>query len=108
MRPDPSIRPSVLGAAAVIVLLLLPEAASAEKRVKIDENVIPRAQIWIDGIPIFPPYELQIVGDTAFVINGRTSWGPSEGLPSGVHHGASHPSAAVGVHPSRMRHRRYG
>lgn len=71
MRPGQNINLSVLGTAAAILLLMLPKVAPAEKRAKIDESVIPRALIWIDGIPSFPPYKIEIVGDTALVINGR-------------------------------------
>jgi hypothetical protein len=71
MRPGQNMNLSAFGIAAAILLLMLPNVASAEKRVKIDETVIPRALIWIDGIPSFPPYKIEIVGDTALVINGR-------------------------------------
>lgn len=51
-------------------LLLLPATGSAAKHMSIDETVIQTARVWIDGIPYYPPYNLEIVGDTAFVVNG--------------------------------------
>jgi hypothetical protein len=71
MRPPSHLAPSVVGTAIGVFLLLIPGIAPAQKLVKIDPSVIPRAKIWIDGVPVFPPYILTIEGDTAFVINHR-------------------------------------
>jgi hypothetical protein len=37
--------------------------------VALDWDILQKALIWVDGVPLLPPYNVEIVGDSAVVVN---------------------------------------
>ena len=63
----------LLGLLIALLPLIPSVCASARDPVVLDEELARSARIWVDGVPLFPPYTLAIVGDTALTVNGTVA-----------------------------------
>ena len=58
-------------AAFLVGSALAAPAWPPEQRAALDWNILRSALIWIDGAPLLPPYTVEIVGDSAVVVNSH-------------------------------------